>query len=331
MELVSVVVPVYKVEPYLEKCVDSIRNQTYSDLEIILVDDGSPDRCGEMCEAYAEEDPRIRVIHQENGGQGAARNKGVEQARGKYLVFVDSDDWISADMIEKAVDAAERLQCDIVMFDYYFAEAEASEIREMDFPADQVMHITKNKELLFVPPAPWAKLFRREFYLKSGCRFPGHTYFEDLAVMPFLILAADRIVYMKDTLYYYRVRENSTMTGKNYEKSCTDKLTVMDGILAGFKTRSLYETYRDELEYLTFMNVYFEPSKTLVLEKADKKWLKKYKEYIFRVFPDFMQNRYISSFGKKDMLHLWILNHDQYWLMRVLSRGRQMYDRISGR
>ena len=331
MELVSVVVPVYKVEPYLEKCVESIRTQTYPDLEIILVDDGSPDRCGEMCDMYAKEDSRIRVIHQENGGQGAARNRGVEQAKGKYLVFVDSDDWISADMIEKAVDAAERFQCDIVMFDYYFAETDASEIREMDFPADQVMHITENKELLFAPPAPWAKLFRRESWLKSGCQFPAHTYFEDLAVMPFFILAADRIVYMKDALYYYRVRENSTMTGKNYEKSCKDKLTVMDGILAGFKKRSLYEMYRDELEYLTFMNVYFEPSKTLVLEKADKKWLKKYKEYIFRVFPDFMQNIYISSFGKKDRLHLWILNHDQYWLMRVLSRGRQMYDRISGR
>lgn len=101
MELVSVVVPVYKVEQYLERCVKSICEQTYQELEIILVNDGSPDRCGEMCEELAQKDNRIQVLHKQNGGLSDARNAGVKLATGKYLLFVDSDDYIAKDLVEK--------------------------------------------------------------------------------------------------------------------------------------------------------------------------------------------------------------------------------------
>ena len=98
---VSIIVPVYKVEDYLERCVKSILAQTYTDFELILVDDGSPDRCGEMCDVFAKEDPRIRVIHKKNGGLSDARNVGMDRARGQYLFFVDSDDYIHEQSIEK--------------------------------------------------------------------------------------------------------------------------------------------------------------------------------------------------------------------------------------
>ncbi|MBP3646773.1 MAG: glycosyltransferase family 2 protein [Clostridia bacterium] len=100
LDLISVIIPVYNVERYLERCVESVRNQTYTNLEIILVDDGSPDRCPQMCDEYAFEDKRIRVIHKENGGQGYARNDGLTIATGEYVTFIDSDDWISSDHIE---------------------------------------------------------------------------------------------------------------------------------------------------------------------------------------------------------------------------------------
>lgn len=108
MELVSVVVPVYKVEQYLERCVKSICEQTYQELEIILVNDGSPDRCGEMCEELAQKDNRIQVLHKQNGGLSDARNAGVKLATGKYLLFVDSDDYIAKDLVEKTVTEAEK-------------------------------------------------------------------------------------------------------------------------------------------------------------------------------------------------------------------------------
>ena len=122
MELVSIVVPIYKVEQYLERCVQSICNQTYPKLEIILVDDGSPDQCGELCEMYAKKDERIRVVHKENGGLSDARNEGVKYATGKYILFVDSDDYIAEDLVEKTVEVAETQNCDIVLFDYYYVE-----------------------------------------------------------------------------------------------------------------------------------------------------------------------------------------------------------------
>ena len=112
-KLLSVIVPVYKVEPYLHRCIDSIRNQTYKNLQIILVDDGSPDNCGKICDEYAELDARIIVVHQKNGGASAARNKGLRYAVGDYVAFVDSDDWIASTMYETLVRMIERNDLDI--------------------------------------------------------------------------------------------------------------------------------------------------------------------------------------------------------------------------
>lgn len=110
----SIIVPVYKVEKYIRRCLDSIINQTFTDFELILVDDGSPDTSGEICEGYAKKDERIRVIHQENKGLSGARNTGVEVSKGEYIGFVDSDDWIELEMYEKLITAAEKYGADIV-------------------------------------------------------------------------------------------------------------------------------------------------------------------------------------------------------------------------
>ena len=114
-ERISVIVPVYKVEPYLRKCLDSIVNQTYRNLEIILVDDGSPDNCGRICDEYAERDNRIRVIHQKNGGVSSARNEGLKIASGDWIGWVDSDDWIEPDMFEYLLENAKKSKADIAV------------------------------------------------------------------------------------------------------------------------------------------------------------------------------------------------------------------------
>lgn len=118
-ETVTVIVPVYNVEKYLDRCVKSIVRQTYKDLEIILIDDGSPDRCPEMCDAWKLKDSRIKVIHKKNAGLGYARNTGIDNATGKYLCFVDSDDYIAPDTIEKAYYCAVQYNADIVSYGYY--------------------------------------------------------------------------------------------------------------------------------------------------------------------------------------------------------------------
>ena len=149
MELVSVVVPVYKVEQYLERCVKSICEQTYQELEIILVNDGSPDRCGEMCEELAQKDNRIQVLHKQNGGLSDARNAGVKLATGKYLLFVDSDDYIAKDLVEKTVTEAEKMACDMVLFDYYCVENGIEEVRTTQIPGGKVIFPESGKNQLF--------------------------------------------------------------------------------------------------------------------------------------------------------------------------------------
>lgn len=127
MELVSVIVPVYNVEKYLARCIQSVCGQSYQGLEIILVDDGSKDKSGVICDEYAEQDGRIKVIHKENGGLGDARNAGVEKAEGKYLLFVDSDDRIHENLVRDTVETAEKNQADMVIFDYIGEEERKSD------------------------------------------------------------------------------------------------------------------------------------------------------------------------------------------------------------
>jgi len=324
MELVSVVVPIYNVEQYLEKCVESICRQTYENLEIILVNDGSPDQCGQMCEEYAKMDNRIKVIHKKNGGLSDARNSGVKLATGKYLLFVDSDDYIAKDLVEKTVTVAEKNNCDMVLYDYYYVEPDNVEIRSTIVPANKVISLEQEHTLLLAATSACAKLFNREFYVKANCPFPQGIYFEDLATTSIFFMRAKRVYYLKEPLYYYINRENSIMTGKNFEKSSHDKLVALEHILSAYKKEGKYEEYHQELEYLVFANEYFEPSKVLALAGEDGEYLEKYRKYMYETFPDIHNNKYVKNMGKKDKIHLWILDHKQYWMMRLLSKARKM-------
>ena len=134
--LVTVVVPVYKVEKYLDHCVNSIVSQSYENLEIILVDDGSPDRCPEMCDRWAERDSRIKVFHQENRGLSAARNVGIANATGQYICFVDSDDFIDVDMVRRTYELAEKEQAELVVFGMGHA-SEDGQVIGKDMPTPQ--------------------------------------------------------------------------------------------------------------------------------------------------------------------------------------------------
>ena len=141
--LVSVIIPVYKIEDYLDVCVQSVIGQTYRNLEILLVDDGSPDRCAQMCDAYAGEDARIKVIHKANGGLADARNAGIRAAKGEYFLLVDGDDKVSDRLVESTVKLAESLEADIVIFDYETIEKGGGKGRRitMDLPAERAISL----------------------------------------------------------------------------------------------------------------------------------------------------------------------------------------------
>lgn len=217
---VSVIVPVYNTEKELERCICSIRNQTYRDLDILLVDDGSTDTSPVLCDRAAKEDERIRVIHKENGGVSSARNEGITQAKGDFVVFVDSDDWIEDRMIEKMADAAEKYQASLVVCGYRRAlenvsedNAETAGEKEQEIlcSAKEVLNFyLLEDEKIRIPHSVWGKLFTRE--LIGTKRFPLIKRTEELLFSTEIFCELNRCVYLKEAFYHYcDDRETSLM------------------------------------------------------------------------------------------------------------------------
>ena len=205
---ISVIVPVYKVEPYLRKCLDSIVGQTYRNLEIILVDDGSPDNCGAICDEYAARDERIKVIHKENGGVASARNAGLAMANGDYIGWIDSDDWIETDMLEFLLEGAQRHGADIAVCGrvevYPTRQVPLGWENEKILDAEQAIGFLLEDDLLRNYLCD--KLWRRELF-QDIC-FPEGRNFEDVAVTYRLIEKAEKIVCLPGYKYFYLQRED---------------------------------------------------------------------------------------------------------------------------
>lgn len=219
-ELISIVIPVYKVEEYLDRCIDSILNQTYTKYELILVDDGSPDRSGEICDQYADRDQRITVIHQKNQGPSAARNNGIERAKGKYLMFVDADDYITPDCLQCMWKTAGEFEADFIAGDF-MAIKESCIPKEIDADGEaEVLTPEQAIETMLLADkfdvSPWAKLYRAELF--HGIRYPEGKIFEDLATTYKLIARSKRPVYLPKKLYYYFLREGSIMHERKFER-----------------------------------------------------------------------------------------------------------------
>lgn len=213
----SIIVPVYQVEAHIDECITSILDQTFRDFELILVDDGSLDRCPAICDAYAQKDSRIRVIHQKNQGLSAARNTGLQAARGDYIGFVDSDDFIEASMYEKLLDNLEREKADIsvcgrykVWGDKKIQEQKSNVYKVMD--SVQALALMNTNVLGYFDVAAWDKIYKRSCF--KGIEFPEGKLCEDWFVMYKLFFNARRIVYDSIPLYNYRQRTGSITHGK---------------------------------------------------------------------------------------------------------------------
>lgn len=326
MELVSVIVPIYNVEKYLDKCVQSIRTQTYKDLEIILVDDGSPDSCGEMCDTYEKQDARIKVIHKKNGGLSDARNAGALIATGKYLLFVDSDDYIEQDLIQKTVESAEEYQSDMVLFDYKRLEPDGTiEICSISgLPENQSFSLEDYSNAMIESVSAWNKLFLRKFFMKSNVRFPVGYHYEDLGSSPKYLLAAKKISYIRQPFYNYLIREGSIISSTKEEKNYHDRCEMMETVKVYFQQNNAYDKYVKELEYLTLFHVYFIPAKEILFRKGDRKYIEMFREFVKKQYPEYAHNSYLNSMSKKEKLQFYLIDHKQYWLVNLLSWARQL-------
>ena len=271
MAEVSIIVPVYQVEKYIRQCVDSILAQTFTDFELILVDDGSRDKSGKICDEYAGLDERVKVIHKENGGLSDARNTGMDRAVGHYYMFVDSDDYISPTMVECLYKSILSEDADIVACNYlYFFENDrkkefSTNIKSEVLTGKEIFYNRKNERNYGVWTVAWNKLYKRVTF--RNARFRLGKYHEDEFWANDIYQMDIKVVMISECLYYYRQRDNSIMGKKNIKKNFD--------IIEAFQERiHIYlknEQYADQAyKVLVYSLEYLEGSKRLLTNKDDK-------------------------------------------------------------
>ena len=263
-ELISVIVPIYKVEEYLPDCLDSIINQSYSNLEIILVNDGSPDNCPIICEKYAKIDPRIHVIHQENGGISAARNSGLNVAKGRYIGFVDPDDYIDKEMFKYLMEIIKEYEADISVCNYKIAydhekieKLNINKTRNMIsvFTGKEAIGNLYNEDLHVITVVAWNKLYKKELFENN--HYLVGKICEDEDIIHRILDKSDKVVYSSLPLYFYCKRD-SGITGQRLNKNCFDGIEALERRLSFFKERGYESFYQKQYNnYLDLLIDYY--------------------------------------------------------------------------
>ncbi len=271
-EKVSVIVPIFKVEKYLDRCISSILNQTYKNLEIILVDDGSPDNCPKLCDEYARQDKRVRVIHKENGGLSDARNAGIDIATGDFLTFIDSDDCVSNFFVEKLLNLsksnnAEIVSCGIQRFKENIA-VEQNEISISQYTKKEALINTfRSTDYEFI--VAWGKLYKKELF--ETIRYPLGKIHEDEFICHRLFNKTNNLVVTSEKLYFYFINSES-ITGVGYKLKRINYLEALEDRVRFFKEKYI-DLYADMAMHFAYqcINVYFEIPANFPQKKQAKK------------------------------------------------------------
>ena len=223
-ELISVIVPIYNVAPYLEECCEAIANQTYKNIEIILIDDGSTDASGKICDEFAKKDSRARVIHKKNGGLSSSRNVGIDKARGELLSFIDSDDFPRTTMLEKLYECLLRNNADVACCDFSSRkEIIPREDKEEIFLQGEA--ISRLLDDYGYKCYAWNKLYRKSLF--NNIKYPEGEFFEDIKTTFNIFSNAKKICYLQNDLYYYRIRQES-ITNRAYSDKNIDQIKAID-------------------------------------------------------------------------------------------------------
>lgn len=320
-DLISVIVPVYNVEKYLPQCIDSLLNQTTKNLEIILVDDGSLDDSGKICDEFSEKDNRIIVIHKENGGLSSARNAGLEIAKGNYIGFVDSDDWLNESMYEILLKIIKDSDSDISCCKFFKTADSEEKIPATD---NEIIQSFNNVEglnnfytdLYTQTVVAWNKLYKRELF--NNVIYPVGKIHEDEGTTYKLFYKANKITYTNKPLYYYRITPNSITTSK-FSKKRLDIIDIYDEKIRFMKDINNTTLYSKTLKWYLFslINCYFECSKNIqdsqaYLTSIKVKISETYKSYSKTTEKQLHWIILFSIFRFNPKLYEYILNHVEF-------------------
>ena len=280
-KLVSIVVPVYNVEKYIGKCVDSLKKQSYKNIEIILIDDGSTDTSGKLCDIYAQQDQRIVVVHQKNKGLSGARNTALDIAQGEYITCVDSDDFIAVDFILRLVNAIDDAKADIAVCGTIYCDEKNNEIKRMVCPEVKVVSGDKQIENLLscfdIATMAWGKLYRADLF--QTIRYPEGKYNEDVFTTYKLLDKSSRTVIINSGMYYYRQVTTSIM----HQSFSVKHLDAIEGTIE--RARFIEKQYPQYIEWAwatvghtcckTYERMILAGSKNKKIEKYIQKTIRK--------------------------------------------------------
>lgn len=289
MPKISVIVPVYNTEKYLEKCLDSLINQTMNDIEIIVVNDGSPDNSQEIIDRYKELYPdKIKCFVQENKGQAAARNFGIRQATGEFISFVDSDDYLEPETYDTVYTYAEQNNSDIVCFGMFEDKGEGEktvcDYCLFDHPDNRIKYILNET-------SPCNKLISRELFTQNGIAFKENLIYEDLELIPQLALYTDKISFLNKPFYNYVIHAGSTMRQKKYNEKLSSIYTVMDSLKTNFEKTE----YKKELEFLFIEHLLHGATLRYLDYEEGVEDIKKIGEIMKQNFPKWRKNIYYKK------------------------------------
>jgi len=317
MNEISVIVPVYNVEKYLEKCIDSILSQTFKNFEVILVDDGSTDSCGIICDKYERLDNRVKVIHKTNGGLSSARNFGLEIAGGEYVVFVDSDDWIDENMCQELYNEAKENNADIVQCKFIKAYDENAIICHNQFNDIEVIGNLDALNNLYndrciETVVTWNKLYKRDLF--NDITFPNGKLHEDEFTTYKLLYKANKVVLIGKEFYYYRQTPNSIMNS-DFNIRRLDSLEALNQKLEFFKKINNELLYKKTIKsYEDILKEYYFKCKNI---KDEKEVLKKIRNEYKKKFIEYMTNNQVS-FKDKVINSIFLISPTIYKNMKRL-------------
>ena len=320
MKEISVIVPIYNVEKYLEKCLQSLKNQKFESYEVILVDDGSTDNSRKIAESYENSYRETFVlVSQENKGLSEARNTGMKYAKGKYICFVDSDDYVEESYLQELYKCIENEDADLVFCAFRSVDEEGNTIRnifEQKFDAGTIYTLKDRKDLLLTQNAAWNKLSKKEIIVDNNLQFTQGACYEDLRFVKKYMLFASKFVYCNSVLYNYLIRQGSIMNSMGSKRNI-EIIDAIDEVIQFYKGRQILEEFHEEIEFLAIDHIYISTLVRLI-RSGDKEQFEIIKKGFEERFPNYKKNQYIGNLEKNRKIVLFMMNMRLYGLIRLL-------------
>lgn len=319
----SIIVPVYGVEKYIDKCLNSLVKQSLKEIEIIVVNDGTKDNSQKIIDKYVKKYPdKIKSYIKENGGQGSARNYGLKKASGEYIGYVDSDDFVEKDMYKKLYNKAKENNYDIVVCGNYNV---SEDYQNKNIDAFINNYNTDLENIFFGKMAVWNKIYKRDILIKNKLEFKEKVWYEDLAFTLKAIMNSNTFAFIDEPLYDYLIREGSTMNNSNVQRN----LEILDAFndILSYIQHNKKEEYFSKIEFLAIDHIYISAIVRVLKAEADDKvkreTINKLIDYMNKKFPNYKNNKYINTLSKNRKIIYKLINIKMYGLINLIFKVKK--------